>query len=907
MRLFVLLLRPAGAESAKLSKHALPSPSATPSRVVNHALPLVFEENAGQLPQGTVFAGRTSNYTVQVRPSELLFGLPGNGKSRTITVAFSGSAEAKAQGVSDAGFRTNFYLSSKPSDWHTNVHNFSRIALQGLYPGIDAQFYATGNDIEHDFIVAPGSDAAALMMHLSGAKTATLSPAGDVVLAAEEGALKLKKPHAYQVLPNGNRSTVSADFVLTADGTSLTFKLGDYDHSRELVIDPVITYATYVAGDKGSTPAAIASDAAGNVYLTGTTQSTSATFGAASTTLDPTTLTDPSTAFIVTFIARVSRATAAGAPVNGSQIAWLTYYGQTSTSAAPAGNAGDTVATAIALQPQTYTPTGGAATTGTLLYIAGKTTATGLPGSTNGGTATLSSGGTYGFLADFNEADGTAASATNAVYVDGGSATQPGATTILQAITVDSTGSVTAVGNSTGTQYSQTPLSLGLSGAVTTLLGSLGLTAPTSFCTANGLGTTTANSKGLLTTFPQTLGTPTYSTYICGSATPSASSTYTVTGVSVTPGTPYATYIVTGSTNLDFPESGPYDEPTPDATNTAITYPTFFTPGAAGKHNAFAASLSPSNFTVNWSYWSGGASDEYSNGLTIDTSVNPASVFVFGTTTTNLAGNSTISSTQAGIQAHPTGGYNTFNGIPQQVGFAIGMNSNTGSFGGVSYLEGDAARATTLTAAAADGAGNILLTGATFSRKAPFPTLGYNDPNSGSPSRTDRPASVATLPSAQDSSLDPSTQAAGTYTDAYLVRMPSSLASADYVAFFGPGSASGASTGVGVAVDTPDTSSLPGTATAPLAYVLLNETTGGSHSYTTSSAEEQVPQAGAVNAAYLAQVGFRCADRHRLVHLHGFRRELYPEAGGLFGAGRIHTDPYLACAGCRDGHEPTGL
>ncbi len=849
---------PAGALASTVAKPLATKGSQAGTHATSRALPLVFEENAGQLPSGTAFAGRTSNYTVQVRPSELRFGLRGKRKTRTVTVGFEGSQQAKAVGVSDAGFRTNFYLSQDPRNWYTNVHNFNRVALRELYPGIDAEFYSTGNEIEHDFIVAPGSDAAKLAMHLSGAKSATLSATGDVVLSAEDGALKLRRPNAYQLLADGTRQAVDAEFVLVANGESsdLTFKLGAYDHSRALVIDPVITYATYIAGNNGAVPSALTSDAAGNLYLAGTTTSTSSTFGAVSTTLVPATLTDPPP-YKVAFIARVSHATAAGGSVNGSQIAWLTYYGATSPSTAPAGTAGDVTANAIALQPATYTPVGGNATAGTLLYIAGQTTATGLPGAANGGTATLSTGtSTYGFVAEFNESDGTAGNATTyATYVDGGNATtasptaQANQTTNLQAITVDSTGAVTAVGASTGTQYNTTVLSLNIdpNSPLGLLLSALMITPPTSFCTTQGLGGTT-NSKGLLTTLPATLGTPTYSTYVCGKATPSATNFYTLAGVSVAPsataGT-YSTYIVTGSTNLDFPMSGVYDQPSIDSAGTGITTPVFFTPGSATATNAFAASLNPNSIDVNWSYWSDGSGTDQSNGLTIDSSTTPGGVVVFGSTTSP----SFTASSETSPASSATIGYMGDNPNSQQTGFAVALNSSTGALGGITLLESYASAPATVTAAAADGSGNILFAGSQASLKQAFPTY-----TSGG-NRVGRPGATPLLPGAQDSSEDP--YYSGTNdADGFLVRMPNTLSSVDYVAFFGPSANAGSSQAVGVAVDPVDSSSLPGATTSPVANVLLSEMPAGSKSYTTSSAEQQAPQTGATTAAYLAQIAF---------------------------------------------------
>ena len=138
------------------------------------------------MPAGSAFAGRTQEYTVEVRPAELRFALRSRHAERTVSLTFTGSQGGRPEGVSDAGFRTNMYLGNDPRTWRTGIRNYDRIALRGLYPGVDAEFYSHAHEIEHDFLVAAGADASRLVMHLSGAKTTTLSPDGDLLLTGED-------------------------------------------------------------------------------------------------------------------------------------------------------------------------------------------------------------------------------------------------------------------------------------------------------------------------------------------------------------------------------------------------------------------------------------------------------------------------------------------------------------------------------------------------------------------------------------------------------------------------------------------------------------------------------------------------------------------------------------------------
>ena len=127
-------------------------------------------------------------------------------------------------------------------------------------------FYGNDSHLEHDFRIAPGADPSAIGFRLEGADGLTTSPTGDLHITTGSDLLVLQRPFVYQESAHG-RSPVPAAFTVAKDGT-IAFTLGAYDHTRELVIDPALTYATYF--DKLSLGvAAIAVDSTGATYVTG--------------------------------------------------------------------------------------------------------------------------------------------------------------------------------------------------------------------------------------------------------------------------------------------------------------------------------------------------------------------------------------------------------------------------------------------------------------------------------------------------------------------------------------------------------------------------------------------------------------------------------------------------------------
>ncbi|HEY8286657.1 MAG TPA: hypothetical protein VIJ28_19890, partial [Chloroflexota bacterium] len=54
---------------------------------------------------------------------------------------------------------TNYLIGNKPSQWHTGVSLYSKVAHKDVYPGVDVTYYGTQGHLEYDFRLAPGTNA----------------------------------------------------------------------------------------------------------------------------------------------------------------------------------------------------------------------------------------------------------------------------------------------------------------------------------------------------------------------------------------------------------------------------------------------------------------------------------------------------------------------------------------------------------------------------------------------------------------------------------------------------------------------------------------------------------------------------------------------------------------------------
>src|SRR5207248_2888926 len=116
----------------------------------------------------------------------------------------------------------------------------------GVYRGVDIVYYGNQQKLEYDFVVAPGGSVEAIALAFDGATRLSVDPHGDLVIATDSGSLVQHRPAIYQN-DGGARRSVGGGYVVRRDGT-IGFRVGKYDRLLPLIIDPVLSYATYLGG-----------------------------------------------------------------------------------------------------------------------------------------------------------------------------------------------------------------------------------------------------------------------------------------------------------------------------------------------------------------------------------------------------------------------------------------------------------------------------------------------------------------------------------------------------------------------------------------------------------------------------------------------------------------------------------
>jgi len=257
--------------SAPLLSQSLTTPSeATRKRVERtfDLLPIAFEPNQGQSISDAKFLARGRGFSALFKQNEADFVI----RSRSTTsgllrvTLLNASKDAAVSGESRLPGTVNYFAGNESEKWHTGLPTFERVRYARVYPGTDLIYYGNSGKLEFDFELSRGANPEDIQMRFAGARHLRINLKGDLIVSANDGDLSFQKPLIYQPQKNGRRDLVEGTYLIS-NADTVRFAVGRYDHSRPLIIDPILNYSTYIGpvADASS----IAVDQNGEAYITG--------------------------------------------------------------------------------------------------------------------------------------------------------------------------------------------------------------------------------------------------------------------------------------------------------------------------------------------------------------------------------------------------------------------------------------------------------------------------------------------------------------------------------------------------------------------------------------------------------------------------------------------------------------
>jgi hypothetical protein len=275
---------------------------AAPSLDVSYGnIPLAFTVNRGQSPASIRFTAQGSGCGMAFSPAGTTFLLSRETaasvakraakksvvfendptrdrpeyESFALKLAFVGANEnPEIKGEDRLPWNNNYFIGNDPDRWRTDVPNYKKIRFKEVYDGIDLVYYGNRKRVKYDFIIKPGEDPEKILLKYDFGEAGgalEVNEKGELVVKTPVGELIEEKPYCYQKI-HGKEMAVEVAYEVVEGGT-YRFRVGEYDKSADLVIDPELVYSTYLGENEEDYVEDIAADSEGCAYVAGRTGS----------------------------------------------------------------------------------------------------------------------------------------------------------------------------------------------------------------------------------------------------------------------------------------------------------------------------------------------------------------------------------------------------------------------------------------------------------------------------------------------------------------------------------------------------------------------------------------------------------------------------------------------------------
>ncbi len=304
---FVLLLGVLGNSNVFASTTVQDTGKQTDGRVLElfSASPAVFIENTGQIADSSVryvFYGNGANiyHTTEgavfqlfkkekstedaannEESDEFQRNLPDRHKNEKVvqvkSYAFSahfvGSKTVRPTGAQKRETKVNYYSGSDPNNWRTNVTTYAEVVYPGIYKGIDLHTFGRRSHLKYEFHVRRGANYSQIVIRYEGIDGLSIDNEGRLHIRTPMGELVDDAPFVYQII-DGKKVELASQYCVIGKAIYTVEIRDEINPEVDLMIDPDLTWASYLGGGSNDWGYSVATDSSGNVFVAGETIST---------------------------------------------------------------------------------------------------------------------------------------------------------------------------------------------------------------------------------------------------------------------------------------------------------------------------------------------------------------------------------------------------------------------------------------------------------------------------------------------------------------------------------------------------------------------------------------------------------------------------------------------------------
>ena len=233
------------------------------------AVNMPFMKNIGQAPKHVAYYVSTAKATIYIdKNNGINYNFKQNNKSLVIRENFyKGHPVASIQNQQTT--QINVIKGKDASKWHKNIPNATEINLGEVWQGIEVKLLSRPGNVEKLFILKPQASVKSIQLSLSGTTGIFVADNGQLAIQTDVGEVTFTRPIAWQMIDD-KKVPIQANYKV--DQKNYGFKLGKYDHSKEVIIDPLLG-GTYIGGNLDEITAGIHVNSANEIIVAGTTSS----------------------------------------------------------------------------------------------------------------------------------------------------------------------------------------------------------------------------------------------------------------------------------------------------------------------------------------------------------------------------------------------------------------------------------------------------------------------------------------------------------------------------------------------------------------------------------------------------------------------------------------------------------